>query len=660
MHLPLLQDLLILLGFSAVVVFLLQRLRLPSILGFLLTGILIGPSVLGWVHSDQIELISEIGVILLLFVIGMELSIRNLISIRNTVFLGGALQVGLTVLLAGGIFLALGADWKQALVVGFLFSLSSTAIVLKMMQDRKEISAPHGRNALAVLIFQDIVVVPMMLLVPIIAGESGNVMQSLLSLLIKTTVVLVLTVLSARFLVPRLMHHIARTGSKELFLIATVTICFAVAFLTAEIGLSLALGAFLAGLIISESEYSFQATSIILPFRELFISFFFISVGMLLDLAFFAGNFGYILLILIAVFLGKSAIATLAMAILGHPSRTSLLTGFALFQVGEFAFILSKVGIQYGLLTFETNQYFLSVSIVSMMLTPFVIIVSENLANRLVRWRPIQAVDERISFRTNPLNEGQGNTWSNHLVILGYGTNGSNLARAAAYSNIPFVAVELDADRVREEKKKGVPILYGDVAQPHILEQACLGRARVVVLAISDPAATRVVIQNVRQISKTVQLVVRTRYVKEIPELLALGADDVIPEEFETSIEIFSRALHYFLVPEDDIEHLVEEIRDNNYGVLQGQNFRPRTFRPANFPDFRISCLSVRTDDRSFVGKTVQELDIRNRYEVNILGISREGELESSVRNDQRIHQHDILYVIGNNQCIEEFRKRIE
>ncbi|RUA14868.1 MAG: potassium transporter KefB, partial [Flavobacteriia bacterium] len=273
MHLPMLQDFLILLGLSMVVVFVLQRLKLPSILGFLVTGILIGPYGFGLLHeSDQIEAISEIGVILLLFVIGMELSIKQLMSIKNTVFIGGALQVGLTVLVSGLIYYLLGYTWNEALFVGFLFSMSSTAIVLKVMQERNEMSSPHGRNALAILIFQDIIVVPMMLFTPIIAGQSGNVTNSILMLLLKTAIVLGITVISARYLVPRLMHLVAKTKSKELFLITTITICFAVAFLTSEAGLSLALGAFLAGLIISESEYSHQATSIILPFRELFTS----------------------------------------------------------------------------------------------------------------------------------------------------------------------------------------------------------------------------------------------------------------------------------------------------------------------------------------------------------------------------------------------------
>ncbi|WP_108425808.1 monovalent cation:proton antiporter family protein [Flagellimonas amoyensis] len=658
MHLPMLQDFLILLGLSMVVVFVLQRLKLPSILGFLVTGILIGPYGFGLLHeSEQIEAISEIGVILLLFVIGMELSIKQLMSIKNTVFIGGALQVGLTVLVSGLIYYLLGFTWSEAIFVGFLFSLSSTAIVLKVLQERNEMSSPHGRNALAILIFQDIIVVPMMLFTPIIAGQSGNVTNSILMLLLKTAIVLAITIFSARYLVPKLMHLVAKTKSKELFLITTITICFAVAFLTSEAGLSLALGAFLAGLIISESEYSHQATSIILPFRELFTSFFFISVGMLLDLTFFGKHVGVILLIVFGVFLIKSLIAALSIAVLKYPARTFLLTGLALFQVGEFAFILSKVGIQYGLLNAETNQYFLAVSIISMFLTPFVIIFSENIAFGVMKLRPIKAVDKMLMASEE---KEKSDEMKNHLVIIGYGINGSNLAKAAEFSNIPYVVVELNADVVRKERQNNVPIHFGDATQDHILEFAHVSKARVVVIAISDPIATKAIIKNIRSISRSIHIIVRTRYVKEITELIAMGADDVIPEEFETSIEIFSRTLHNFLVPEDDIEHLVNSARLDNYELFQNKKGTPRTFRPTEFPDFNISCVRVNTDDRDIVGKELKDLNLRNAYGINILGISRKNELHSSIKPSDKIYQDDLLFVSGDQMGIDQFRKSID
>ena len=655
MHLPLLQDLLVLLVFSVIIVFLLQRLRLPSILGFLLTGILIGPYAFSLVEAaEQVEIIAEIGVILLLFVIGMELSIKQLMSIKRTVFIGGLLQVGLTVVFSGGIYYLLGSSWNEAVFTGFLFSLSSTAIVLSIFQERNEISTPHGRNALGILIFQDIIVVPMMLVTPIIAGATTNVTQSVIELVIKSAVVILVTILSARYLVPKLMYAIAKTKSKELFLLATITICFAVAFLTSEAGLSLALGAFLAGLIISESEYSHQATSIILPFRELFTSFFFISVGMLLDVFFLLENLGPILLLLVGVFVLKSAIASFAVAVLKYPPRTVILTGLALFQIGEFAFILSKTGIEYGLIDDQTNQYFLAVSILSMLCTPFVMMFSERLSSLALRSRLVDSVTKKMSG-LQPVLEDAPDELNNHLVIIGYGVNGSNVAHAARVNQIPYVVLELNAETVRRERLKEIPILFGDASQKHILEHVHLHKARGVVIAISDPKATKAIISNIRSISQSVYLVVRTRYVKEMNELLALGADEVIPEEFETSIEIFSRILHQFLVPVDDINRFIEAVRADNYELFQNKKSLPRTFKPSKFPDFNITCLRVTTDSSKLVGKPLKDLQIRNNYGINILAISRNNELIQNISADQKIKQGDIVYVQGEQHNIENF-----
>ncbi|HSR61049.1 MAG TPA: cation:proton antiporter, partial [Robiginitalea sp.] len=469
-----------------------------------------------------------------------------------------------------------------------------------------------------------------------------------------------ITLVSARYLVPRLMHLVARTGSKELFLITTITLCFAVAFLTSEAGLSLALGAFLAGLIISESEYSHQATSIILPFRELFTSFFFISVGMLLNLAFFAGHLGPILLIVLGLFVVKSLLGALAVAVLRYPPRIFLLTGLALFQVGEFAFILSRTGIEYGLLSPETNQYFLAVSIISMLLTPFVIIFSENIAFGMMRLGPIRNLELRMATSGESPPDGGAETLNNHLIIVGYGINGSNLARAAEYGKIPYVVLELDAERVQQGRMNSAPVVFGDASQDHMLELVHLSRARIVVIAISDPVATKVIIRKIRAISQSVHLIVRTRYIKEIQELLALGADDVIPEEFETSLEIFSRTLHNFLVPANDIELLVQGMRSDNYSLLQGRKPLPHTFRPTNHPEFSISCLKVGTDRSAVIGKTLGELQLRNRFGINVLGISRKGELISNILPSEKIFQSDLLYITGGNPNIDAFRKLIE
>lgn len=657
MHFPLLQDIVVLLVFSVVVVLLLQRLRLPSVLGFLLTGIIIGPFGFSFIENpEQIEILSEIGVILLMFVIGMELSIKQLASMKKTVFLGGFMQVGLSIILTAIIFYFFGFSWNEAVFIGFLFSLSSTAIVLKILYDRNELTAPQGRMALGILIFQDLIVVPMMLVTPIMAGNSANVFNEVLFLILKSALVLVLTYIGAKYIVPRVMYLIAKTKSKELFLLATITLCFTVALLTASAGLSLAFGAFLAGLIISESDFSHQATSTILPFRELFISFFFISIGMLLDLDFFLKNTWMILLMVLIVFILKGGLVSLTALALNYPLRTVLLTGMALFQVGEFAFILSRIGIENGLLSPQMNQYFLSVSVFTMLLTPFVFMLSGRTTNYILRMVAPGSADLRTDRDSN-LAHGQDGP-EDHLLIIGYGINGANLAKAAKYADIPYMILELNPQIVREQKARGEPIIYGDAVQEHMLESLNVKKARVVVIAISDPRATKTIVSNIRHISPSVHIVVRTRYVKEIEMLLALGADEVIPEEFETSIEIFSRVLTNFLVPIDELENLIDSVRADNYQVFQSHK-RLQTFNSSTIPDFKISCVRVMAETGPVVGKTIEEVDVRKNYGVNVLAVSRKGEMIKTVFPSVKLLRNDLVFISGDQEHIDSFYKAV-
>ncbi|MFY0627435.1 MAG: cation:proton antiporter [Reichenbachiella sp.] len=660
MHFPLLQDILIILGFSVLVVIVLIRFKLPSILGFLITGVIIGPYGLSLVTAvEEVEIIAEIGVILLLFVIGMELSIKQLMAIRKTVFVGGFLQVAFSVIVAAILSRLLHVSWSQAVFAGFLFSLSSTAIVLKVLQDRNEISSIHGRNALAFLIFQDIIVVPMMLITPILAGHTDNLWYSVGELVIKTSLVLVITYLSARYVIPKFMYLITKTQSKELFLLSTIAICFAVAFLTSEAGLSLALGAFIAGLIISDSDYSHQATSTILPFRELFSSFFFISIGMLLDLAFFLSHIGVILSVVFLIVIVKGIIVSVVTSMLGYSFRISILTGLALFQIGEFAFILSKVGIDNGLLSESMNQYFLAVSITTMLLTPFVLIYASNISDLLIKARLPQRFGIRKIQYTTDENSPEEPRLSNHIIIIGYGINGRNVARAAKYANIPYLIVELNPETVRIEKAKGEPIMYGDPVHDHILDEISVEHARVVVLAISDPKGTKAIISNIRSHSQTVHIIVRTRYVFEMDEIIALGADEVIPEEFETSIEIFSRVLNNYLIPNDDVKHAVESIRDGNYELLRPKNKQKKDILAVKLSEFKIVCIKVMADSGPIVGNSLADAAIRSNYGITVMSISRNQKMIHHLLPDEKIMQHDLLYVSGDKNQIEKFSQLV-
>ncbi|MDQ3535963.1 MAG: cation:proton antiporter [Bacteroidota bacterium] len=663
MEIPLLSDIVIILGLAVFVILLFQRFKLPTVLGFLITGIIAGPHGLSLVKaSHEVELLAEIGVILLLFIIGMEFSLKSLVAIKRAVLLGGATQVVLTILVVAGLSSLLNYSWNEAVFLGFLFSLSSTAIVLKLLQEKAEINSPHGKAILAILIFQDIIVVPMMLFTPMIAGETDNLFLSLFILAIKGVLVIAVVYISARFVVPNLLYRIAQTKSNELFILSIVVICFAVAWLTSSIGLSLALGAFMAGLIISESEYSHQATSHILPFHEIFTSFFFVSIGMLLDLKFLINNLLVVLVLVLLTFIIKGLIASIAAKLLGYPIRTVALVGLSLFQVGEFAFILSITGIKEGLLNEITNQYFLSVSLMTMAITPFI------LNNYHTISRKITAViaPKKGAISTQKLNERlsvneEKKAYNDHIVIIGFGINGKNVAYAAKNAKIPYVILELNAVTVREERLKGEPILYGDAIQSGILGHVNIQKARVAVIAISDPVATKRIIANIREFSARVYIIVRTRFIAEMEINYKLGADEVIPEEFETSIEIFTRVLTKYLVPKDQIEQFVRNIRSDNYVMFRSLSTNGN--KPNNFeielPDVQIATLHVQQSKNSVVGRPLYKSNLRNNYGITIVGIKRSNELIDDIKADTEILQDDILYVFGKAEQIDNFNKEI-
>ncbi len=663
MEIPLLSDIVLILGLAVIVILIFQRFKVPTIIGYIITGIIAGPYGLSLVTaSHEVEILAEIGVILLLFTIGIEFSLKSLAAIKKSVFIGGSLQVGLTILVVGLLSWQFGFSPGEAVFLGFLISLSSTAIVLKLLQEKGEINSPHGKAILAILIFQDIIVVPMMLFTPLIAGNTEDPWLSLLYLALNVLLVVVVVYVSARWLVPKLLHRVAQTKSKELFILSIVVICFAVAWFTSSIGLSLALGAFLAGLIISESEYSHQATSNILPFHEIFTSFFFVSIGMLMDVTFLWKNLAVVLLFVVAIIIVKALIAFAAAFFLKYPYRTALLVGISIFQVGEFAFILSITGLQNELLTPQVYQYFLSISILTMAITPFVIKFSHPITRFLLK----APIPENIKLRYDMIQKAkldeQTEVLNDHLVIIGYGINGKNVANAAKKANISYIIIELNADTVKEEKRKGEPIVFGDAIHGHILSHVNIHQARVAVIAISDPVATKQVIVNIRQISTKIHVIVRTRFVMEMDDNYRLGADEVIPEEFETSIEIFTRVLHKYLVPLNEIEDFTRAIRADNYEMLRSAAFGKNDIRnlSVELPEIDIAALHVQKDKNEIIGKRLLESNIRRTYGINIVGIRRGQDYLYEILPETEIHQEDVLYVIGKSENIFAFNERIK
>jgi len=655
MDIPFLNDVEIIFGLSVVVLLVCHKLRVPTVVGFLVTGVVVGPHALGLVKAvRQVEMIAEVGVVLLLFTIGLEFSLERLLRIKRAVLGGGSLQVAVTSAVTAIVAMQFGLTAGQAIFAGFLVALSSTAIVLRLLQQRAQIDSPHGIMSLGILIFQDIIIVPMILLVPILAGTSGNLTTSLLVLLAKGGVIIVLVIVSARWIVPQLLYLIARTRNTEVFLLSVIVICLGIAWLTAEAGLSLALGAFLAGLIISESEYSHQALGNLLPFRDVFTTFFFVSIGMLLDLGFLIEQPGRVLLITLAVLVAKALIAGGVTVVLGFPFRTGILAGLALGQIGEFSFILSRSGVEYGLMNEAAYQLFLAVSVLSMAATPFIIMAAPRLADRVLRL-PLPG---RLVTGFAPLGHTDAPVQQkDHLVIIGFGINGRNLAKAARTAGIPYIIIETNPETVRTAKADGEPIFYGDATHRAVLEHAGIHQARIAVVAINDPTATRRITDAIRRLNTGICLIVRSRYIQEMKHLYELGADEVIPEEFETSVEIFTRVLTKYLVPREDIERLVAAVRADGYEM-----FRQISKTSISVSDLRLNLHDVKIQsfrlkaDSPLVGMTIGRADLRRCFAVSIVAISRNGQILANPGADTVVKENDVLFVLGNPDNIAQLK----
>lgn len=665
MHLDIFREFVVVLGVSTLLILIFQRIKMPSVIGFLMAGMLMGPTGLKLITEvEQIEILSEIGLVLLLFLIGIEFNLKTLSAIKSTVFIGGGLQVLLSIVLAGILSYLYGYSANVSLLIGFMISLSSTAVVIKLFQIQGRINNPEGRNSLAVLIFQDLIAVPMMLLIPVMAGNGGtSTFKILLMLIVKTLVVLVLVYLAARYIFPAVMYQVAATKSQELFIIVILLTCFAIAWLTNEAGLSLALGAFLAGLVISESEYSHQAVANVLPFREVFMSFFFISIGLLVDLNFLVKNLQWVILLALAVMFIKFITGASALIINGKSSRMAIITGLALAQIGEFSFVLAKTAKDHNLITAGMNQYFLAVSIVTIIISPFIIGKIDVICDLLGQTQ-VPEILSKFNTMIRPDQNSElpvetADALEDHLVIIGYGINGKNVSRAAKYTGIPQVVIEMDGRLIKEAQRENIPVLFGDAMHPEILNGAHVEKARVAVIAISDLASTRRIIASIRQLSQSIYLIVRTRYVREIEELIALGADEVIPEEFETSIEIFSRVLHKYLVPMHQISEVITKIRSAHYELFRPIDARSSSSVDLNIPDLSVAAVQVSKTSAGLTGKKISESRLRQDYNLNIIALRRGKEFIQDIRPDEHIQKDDVLYVVGTYENISAFYRRV-
>ncbi|MBX3236908.1 MAG: cation:proton antiporter [Nitrospiraceae bacterium] len=647
-------DLLVIFAVSTVVVFIFHQFRLPSIAGFLVAGALIGPHGLHLIpDASQVQALAEIGIVLLLFTIGIEFSSVHFATAKRILAVAAPAQVGGVLILALLVALAAGLSYQQGIFWGFLLSLSSTAIVLKALSERGDSDSYHGHATVAILIFQDLAVVAMMLITPILATPTGSALGAVLLTLVKAGVVVGLIVAAAWYIVPPLLQHIVRSRSRELFLLSIIVLCLGIAWLTSLGGLSLALGAFIAGLVIAESEYSHQALAEVLPFRDSFNSLFFVSIGVLMDPRVVLNHPFVVAGLLVAVILGKFLTGAAAMLAAGSPPRSAVLTGVALAQVGEFSFILAQVGQEAGLLTGDLYQLFLAVSVLSMVVTPFLMQWSPSLARRIEavqrmrRWLP-----ERTAAHVAQL-EGHQVRIKDHVIIVGYGLNGRNLARVLGETEIPYVALDLDGDTVRRESRHGVPIYYGDGANANVLRHMRIDDAKVLVVAISDPFTARRTVQVAKGLNPKLHIVVRTRYLRELEELHQLGADDVVPEEFETSIEIFALVLRTYSLPQEFVVRKAEQVRREGYALLRRSEMPELAhhLRGGTLTDVEVETCRIDEDSPSS-GKSLAELSIRPRSGASIIAWTRNQVTQSNPSEKVRLQSGDIVTLLGSRDQI--------
>ena len=641
-----LRDLAIIFAVSLLVIWAFHRVKLPALPGFIVAGVLVGPNGLGLVSDvHQVESLAEVGVILLLFTIGIEFSLSRLREMGRQVVVGGGSQVILTTGLATLLAVGLGAARSVAVLLGFLVALSSTAIVLKGLTDLGEIDAPHGRLSTGVLVFQDLCVVPMMLVLPFLAGQSTGGARGLLFALGKAGLVVIGVLVLARTIVPRALSEILKTRSRELFLIAVILVGTLTALGTAAAGASLALGAFLAGLVISESDYGHQAMAELLPFRDVFISLFFVTVGMLVQTEFLRAHPVLAVGGVVLVMGGKTLLAAVGPALLGYSGRVALLAGLAVSQIGEFSFVLAREGRSAGLLPEGLYQTFLPIAVLTMLVTPFLLQGGPGILHRLERFVPIGRLlpglrSDVMAMAEEPLTD--------HVIVAGYGLNGRNLAAALRSIQAPYLILELNAQTVRQARARGEPAFYGDATREEILRVLGVRRARMLVVAISDPAATRRIVRVARGLNPQIHIIARTRYVVEIPELTRLGADVVIPEEFETSIEIFARVLAYYNVPRADIDALVDRIRASHYEALRGGDGASRLHlgTVAGVPQMAVERLRL-PPESPLAGKKLSATGLRTQTGALVLSVTR-GDQEFATPGPQfRLAAGDVLVVVG-------------
>ncbi len=647
--------LLILLAAAVGVVVLFRLLHLPAMLGYLIVGIFIGPHALGWIpDAPETRHLAEFGVVFLMFSIGLEFSLSKLRAMQRLVFGLGTAQVMLTIGLVMLASLAFAMDWRAGLALGGILAMSSTAIVSKMLVERAELNAPHGQKIMGVLLFQDLAVVPLIIVIPALAQSDGDLSGTIAIAMLKAAVVLSALLIFGQKLLRPWFHLVAQQKSSELFMLNVLLFTLGMAWLTELSGLSLALGAFVAGMLISETEYRYQVEEDIKPFRDVLLGLFFVTIGMMLDIHAILVGWGWILLLLLILLPFKALVVAVLVRVFGGSWGSALRTGIGLAQAGEFGFVLLTLAGGVSLLPSDVMQNVLAAMLISMLIAPFLIQYSEAIVRRL---SPEEWVDRAMQMHQIAV---QSMTAKQHIIICGYGRSGQALAKFMQEEGISFIALDLDSRRVKEANEAGERVVYGDAAKHEVLQAAGLMRAKTLVITYDDKHSALKILHHVTKARPDLPVIVRTADDTNVDILKKAGATEVVAEVLEGSVMLASQALLMAGIPLSRVVRRVQEARAKRYSMFSGYLRTPQTEVGEDTEQLQPRFHNVMLSEKhAAVGMRLGDLKL-DELNVEVNGVRRHNMLGNEPSKYMVLKAGDVLLLLGQPVTLEAAERRLK
>lgn len=650
-------DLVTVLGAAAIGGLVAALLKQPILLGYLLAGIVVGPTGLGLIKElVQVETLAQFGVAFLLFALGVEFSFSELNKVRGISLGGGALQITLTILVTS--LVSLGMGWvtspAQGVFLGAILSLSSTAVVLKSLMERNETGTSHGQVLLGILVVQDLALGLMLAVLPALEKPVEEISLAVGWALLQTGLFALGASAAGIWVIPRLLRLIARTESRDLFLLCVVALCLAIALLTEHLGLSIEMGAFVAGLMISDVEYSDQTLTYVEPLRDIFASLFFAAIGMLIDPVFLWNNLELILGLVTLVFIGKFLIVTPIIRVFGYPLKTALITGLGLAQIGEFSFVLASEGQALGLVSRRVYLLILGTTAVTLVVTPFVL----RLVPQLFAWaEAVPWLKSWLEGSDLPLEISENTDLQQHIVVCGYGRIGQSIVRLLQNHQYPVLVIDQSESRIQELREANIPYIYGNAASLYVLEKAGVNTAKGVAIALPDPMSTRLCVKRALELTPDLDIVVRANQDKDIELLYQLGVREVVQPEFEASLELSSHLLTSLGLPLPVIQREVQQIRNTRYQELRDERSSRLVSR-----ELKAAAQDIGNrwyplpQDSPLIGMSLEETNLRRLTGVSLMAIQRAGGEEVDYPDAKTALQPgDRLLIVGQPEELAAF-----